>query len=476
MVFSSQIFIFVFLPIALIIYFLIANLLSKFLSQSIKNYILLLLSLLFYCWSGINYITLLLISIFINYICGIIIDNFKNKGTLNKLTLIIGVLFNLLILFYYKYFNFSASIINNIFNSAISLRDIILPLGISFITFQGISYIVDIYRGDAVSNKNPLETALYITFFPKLVSGPIIKYKDFASQLKNRKESLKYFSYGIERIIIGLSKKVIISDILGETVDNIFTLSKSGIDTPTAWIGIICYTLQIYFDFSGYTDTAIGLGSLFGFKFIENFNYPYISKSITEFWRRWHISLSTWFKEYLYIPLGGNRKGKFRTYLNLFIVFFSTGIWHGASFNFIVWGLWHGLFMIIERMIMKKDWYIKIPNFIKLIFTLFIIMIGWVFFRANGLKDAINYLSIMFGLKSFDFITFDYRYLLSTKLIIWVILGVIFSTPFINNILNKFNNNIILEFAQTITLGILFILSIIFIVNSTYSPFIYFQF
>lgn len=476
MVFSSQIFIFVFLPIALIIYFLIANLLSKFLSQSIKNYILLLLSLLFYCWSGINYITLLLISIFINYICGIIIDNFKNKGTLSKLTLIIGVLFNLLILFYYKYFNFSASIINNIFNSAISLRDIILPLGISFITFQGISYIVDIYRGDAVSNKNPLETALYITFFPKLVSGPIIKYKDFASQLKNRKESLKYFSYGIERIIIGLSKKVIISDILGETVDNIFTLSKSGIDTPTAWIGIICYTLQIYFDFSGYTDTAIGLGSLFGFKFIENFNYPYISKSITEFWRRWHISLSTWFKEYLYIPLGGNRKGKFRTYLNLFIVFFSTGIWHGASFNFIVWGLWHGLFMIIERMIMKKDWYIKIPNFIKLIFTLFIIMIGWVFFRANGLKDAINYLSIMFGLKSFDFITFNYRYLLSTKLIIWVILGVIFSTPFINNILNKFKNNIILEFAQTITLGILFILSIIFIVNSTYSPFIYFQF
>lgn len=476
MVFSSQIFIFVFLPIALIIYFLIANLLSKFLRQSIKNYILLLLSLLFYCWSGINYITLLLISIFINYICGIIIDNFKNKGTLSKLTLIIGVLFNLLILFYYKYFNFSASIINNIFNSAISLRDIILPLGISFITFQGISYIVDIYRGDAVSNKNPLETALYITFFPKLVSGPIIKYKDFASQLKNRKESLKYFSYGIERIIIGLSKKVIISDILGETVDNIFTLSKSGIDTPTAWIGIICYTLQIYFDFSGYTDTAIGLGSLFGFKFIENFNYPYISRSITEFWRRWHISLSTWFKEYLYIPLGGNRKGKFRTYLNLFIVFFSTGIWHGASFNFIVWGLWHGLFMIIERMIMKKDWYIKIPNFIKSIFTLFIIMIGWVFFRANGLKDAINYLSIMFGLKSFDFITFDYRYLLSTKLIIWVILGVIFSTPFINNILNKFKNNIILEFAQTITLGILFILSIIFIVNSTYSPFIYFQF
>lgn len=476
MVFSSQIFIFVFLPIALIIYFLIANLLSKFLRQSIKNYILLLLSLLFYCWSGINYITLLLISIFINYICGIIIDNFKNKGTLSKLTLIIGVLFNLLILFYYKYFNFSASIINNIFNSAISLRDIILPLGISFITFQGISYIVDIYRGDAVSNKNPLETALYITFFSKLISGPIIKYKDFASQLKNRKESLKYFSYGIERIIIGLSKKVIISDILGETVDNIFTLSKSGIDTPTAWIGIICYTLQIYFDFSGYTDTAIGLGSVFGFKFIENFNYPYISKSITEFWRRWHISLSTWFKEYLYIPLGGNRKGKFRTYLNLFIVFFSTGIWHGASFNFIVWGLWHGLFMIIERMIMKKDWYIKIPNFIKLIFTLFIIMIGWVFFRANGLKDAINYLSIMFGLKSFDFITFNYRYLLSTKLIIWVILGVIFSTPFINNILNKFKNNIILEFAQTITLGILFILSIIFIVNSTYSPFIYFQF
>ena len=210
--------------------------------------------------------------------------------------------------------------------------------------------------------------------------------------------------------------------------------------------------------------------------FIENFNYPYIAKSITEFWRRWHISLSTWFKEYLYIPLGGNRKGKFRTYLNLLIVFFSTGIWHGASFNYIVWGLWHVLFMIIERAIMKKDWYIKIPNFIKVTFTLLIVMIGWVFFRANGLRDALNYLSIMFGLKSFEFVTFNFKYLLTFKLMAWIAFGVIFSTPFVYDRLKTFENNISFEFAKTIVLGILFIISIIFIVNSTYSPFIYFQF
>lgn len=476
MVFSSQIFIFGFLPITLIMYFLLGNLLSKFLGKSIKNYILLFLSLFFYAWPGIKFIPLLMISVFINYLCGIVIDTFKNKSALSQGALLIGVFFNLLILFYYKYYNFSTSIINNIFSTNFSLKDIALPLGISFITFQGISYIVDIYRGDASPKQNPLEVALYITFFPKVVSGPIIKYKDFGSQLKNRRESLSQFSYGIERIIIGLAKKVIISDILGEITDKIFTLSKTGIDTPTAWIGIICYTLQIYFDFSGYTDTAIGLANIFGFNFIENFNYPYISKSITEFWRRWHISLSTWFKEYLYIPLGGNRKGKLRTYLNLLIVFFSTGIWHGASFNYIVWGLWHGLFMIIERAIMKKDWYIKLPNFIKVTCTLFIVMIGWVFFRADGLRDALNYLSIMFGLKSFDFITFNFRYLLTFKLIAWIIFGVILSTPFIYNKLKKHENNIGFEFAKTIILGILFIISIIFIVNSTYSPFIYFQF
>ena len=468
MLFSSQIFIFGFLPISLILYFL--------LGKVFKNYILLLLSLVFYCWTGTSSIPLLLISILINYIFGILIYNFKNRDKLSRFILIIGVIFNLVILFYYKYFNFSTSVYNYIFNSNITLRNITLPLGISFITFQGISYIVDIYRGDAIVNKNPFSIALYIAFFPKVVSGPIIKYKNIDSQIKDRSVSLSQFSYGVERFVFGLSKKVILSDILGGITDTIFNLLNTGIDTPTAWIGMICYTLQIYFDFSGYSDMAIGLANMFGFSFMENFNYPYISKSITEFWRRWHISLSTWFKEYVYIPLGGNRKGIFRTYINLLIVFFLTGIWHGASLNFIIWGLWHGLFMVIERLIKNKDWYKKIPNYFKTAFTLLIVSLGWILFRSNSLSQAIKYFAIMFGLEHYDFITFDYRYYLTHKIIVWIILGTIFSTPFISNTLKKYENNKSFELIKTIIIGILFITSIIFIVNSTYSPFIYFQF
>jgi len=470
MVFSSQIFIFAFLPIILLIY--------HSLGKPFRNYILLLTSLVFYAWTGVNFLALLILFIVINYICGILIDNYKskNKNNLSKSFLFLGVILNLLILFYYKYFDFSAATLNSIFNTSITLRNIALPVGLSFITFQGISYLVDIYRQDAKVNKNIFSVALYLSFFPKLVSGPIIKYKDIDSQLKERTVKLSQFSYGIDRFIFGLSKKVIISDILGGFSDNIFTLAKTGIDKPTAWIGIICYTLQIYFDFSGYSDMAIGLANMFGFKFMENFNYPYISKSITEFWRRWHISLSPWFKEYLYIPLGGNRKGLMRTYINIFIVFLCTGIWHGASFNFIFWGLWHGLFMIIERIVRKKQWYIKIPNFIKISFTILIVMIGWVLFRANGLLDATNYLSIMFGLKNFEFISFDYRYFLNIKLIVWIIVGIILSTPFISNKIEKYENNKGFQLMKIGIIGILFIISIVFIVNSTYSPFIYFQF
>ncbi|WP_236906244.1 MBOAT family O-acyltransferase [Clostridium isatidis] len=362
------------------------------------------------------------------------------------------------------------------FNTSIPLKYIALPLGISFISFQAISYIVDIYRGDAVVNKNPFYVALYMSLFPKVTSGPIIKYKHIDEQIRNRSITIEKFSYGIERFIFGLAKKVIISDILGNMSDDIFSVLNTGIDTPSSWIAIICYTLQIYFDFSGYSDMAIGLANMFGFNFIENFNYPYISKSIREFWRRWHISLSTWFKEYLYIPLGGNRKGSTRTLINLLIVFFATGIWHGASPNFIIWGFWHGLFMVIERLIKDKDWYKKIPNFIKLILTLFIVMLGWVFFRVNSISEAIKFIAIMFGIKQYDYVSFDYRYFLNTKLIVWIIIGAVLSTPLISNIFKKYKNIKGFELVKTILIGILFIISIIFIVNSTYSPFIYFQF
>ncbi|MDC4238557.1 MBOAT family protein, partial [Clostridium tertium] len=374
-----------------------------------------------------------------------------------------------------KYYDFFLENINTIFNMNLELKKIVLPIGISFFTFQGMSYIIDIYRNDGKVNKNIFSVALYISLFPQLVAGPIIKYKAVDEQIRNRKESIDYFSYGINRFVIGLGKKIIISDMLGAISDNIFLLANSsGIDMITAWIGAICYTLQIYFDFSGYSDMAIGLGHLFGFKFPENFNYPYISRSITEFWRRWHISLSTWFKEYLYIPLGGNRRGN--VYFNLVVVFLVTGLWHGASWNFVIWGLWHGLFMIIERLIRDKAWYKKIPLIIKIFITLFIVIIGWVLFKATTLKEGLRYLSIMFGLVNFSNITFEFTYFISRKFILLIIIGIIASTPIPKNIFNRYKGIKAFELIKTILIILLFIVSIIFMVNSTYSPFIYFQF
>ncbi|MBS5885581.1 MAG: MBOAT family O-acyltransferase [Clostridium sp.] len=467
MLFSSSVFIFIFLPLVLFLYYISG--------KKIRNYILLLASLIFYAWGGVNYLKILMVSILINYIFGLLIDKTVDRSHLRKFILILGIILNLALLFYYKYYDFFIENINNILNMNLELKRIVLPIGISFFTFQGMSYIIDIYRNDGKVNKNIFSVALYISFFPQLVAGPIIKYKTIDEQIRVRKESIDYFSYGINRFVIGLGKKIIISDMLGAISDNIFLLANSsGIDMITAWIGAICYTLQIYFDFSGYSDMAIGLGHLFGFKFSENFNYPYISRSITEFWRRWHISLSTWFKEYLYIPLGGNRRGN--VYFNLFVVFLVTGLWHGASWNFVIWGLWHGMFMIIERVIRNENWYKKIPSFIKIIITLFIVIIGWVLFKATTLEEGLKYLSIMFGLSSFSNITFDYTYFISRKLIILIIIGIIASTPIFKNIFNRYRDIKVFELIKTLLIILLFIISIIFMVNSTYSPFIYFQF
>jgi alginate O-acetyltransferase complex protein AlgI len=456
-----------FLPLSLVSYYISG--------KKIKNYILLLASLFFYAWGGMNYLKVLIISILINYIFGLLVDKTIDKKHLRMFFLILGIILNLALLFYYKYYDFFLENINTIFNMNLELKKIVLPIGISFFTFQGMSYIIDIYRNDGKVNKNIFSVALYISLFPQLVAGPIIKYKAVDEQIRNRKESIDYFSYGINRFVIGLGKKIIISDMLGAISDNIFLLANSsGIDMITAWIGAICYTLQIYFDFSGYSDMAIGLGHLFGFKFPENFNYPYISRSITEFWRRWHISLSTWFKEYLYIPLGGNRRGN--VYFNLVVVFLVTGLWHGASWNFVIWGLWHGLFMIIERLIRDKAWYKKIPLIIKIFITLFIVIIGWVLFKATTLKEGLRYLSIMFGLVNFSNITFEFTYFISRKFILLIIIGIIASTPIPKNIFNRYKGIKAFELIKTILIILLFIVSIIFMVNSTYSPFIYFQF
>ena len=466
MVFSSTIFIFVFLPIVLFTYYI--------LGKKIKNYVLLLSSLFFYAWGGVDYLKILILSIMINYIFGLLIDKVRDNVKIKKIFLAIGVLSNLALLFYYKYYDFFVENSNLVFNTNFQLKYIALPIGISFFTFQGMSYIIDIYRNDGKVNKNPFAVALYISFFPQLVAGPIVKYKTVDDQIRNRKESIEYFSYGINRFVIGLAKKVMIADILGSMADNIFNLYYSGIDTPTAWIGAICYTFQIYYDFSGYSDMAIGLGYMFGFKFMENFNYPYISKSITEFWRRWHISLSTWFKEYLYIPLGGNRRGN--VYFNLFVVFLVTGVWHGAAWTFVFWGLWHGLFILIERFINKKEWYIKTPTIIKYIVTMFIVILGWVLFRADSLDQAIGYISTMFGFNNPSSLTFEYMYFINKKFIFWMLISIIGAVPFISDRLKKYSGNKTFEFISTIFISLLFILSIIFVVNSTYSPFIYFQF
>ncbi len=466
MVFSSTIFIFVFLPIVLLSYFL--------LGKKFKNYILLISSILFYAWGGISYLKVLIASITINYIFGLLIDKWKNNIKLKRIFLGIGILLNLGILFYYKYYDFFIGNVNRVFNTSFSLTEIVLPIGISFFTFQGMSYIIDIYRNDGKVNKNPFSVALYISFFPQLVAGPIIKYKTIDDQIRSRKESLEYFSYGINRFVLGLAKKVIIADILGGMADNIFNLYYSGIDTPTAWIGAICYSFQIYYDFSGYSDMAIGLGYMFGFKFMENFNYPYISKSITEFWRRWHISLSTWFKEYLYIPLGGNRKGN--VYFNLFVVFLVTGIWHGAAWTFVLWGIWHGLFILIERFSKNKSWYIKTPAVIKYIIAMLVVIIGWVLFRADSLSQAVGYIGTMFGLVNAKVITFEYIYFINKKLVVWILISIIGSLPFISNKVIRYKGTKGFEIITTVFILILFIVSIVFVVNSTYSPFIYFQF
>lgn len=465
MVFSSTIFIFIFLPFILFLYYIVG--------KKIKNYILLISSLIFYAWGGVAYLKILIVSIILNYSFGILVDKYSNREMLKKVILTLGVILNLSILFYYKYYDFFIENANVLFGTNLSLKHIVLPIGISFFTFQGMSYIIDIYRGDGNVNKNPFSVALYISLFPQLVAGPIIKYKTIDKEIRSRKESIEQFSYGINRFVLGLSKKVIIADILGDMADNIFKLYETGIDTPTAWIGAICYTFQIYYDFSGYSDMAIGLGHMFGFRFMENFNYPYISKSITEFWRRWHISLSTWFREYLYIPLGGNRKGN--VYVNLFIVFLVTGIWHGASWTFILWGIWHGIFIVIERLIKNKSWYINIPNAVKHLVTMFIVIIGWVLFRADNVSQALGYLEVMFGVNS-NASLYEFTYFINKKLVLWIVVAALGSLPVISNKLRKYNGNKSFEIISTVVILTLFILSIVFIVNSTYSPFIYFQF
>lgn len=475
MIFSSPVFLFVFLPIVLTVYFIIPRFL--------KNTFLLLSSLIFYFWDERKYGFVMLGSILANYFFVYLINKFRSNEKHKKLILITALVFNLALLVFFKYLSFIVQNLNQIFNIPIEVLDgvaeIHLVAGISFFTFHAISYVVDVYHQEKPL-KNIIDVSLYFAFFPQLIAGPIIRYHTIVDQLIERKVNSKMFADGVNRFILGLSKKVIIADTLETLASDIFTINPMYLDPKTAWIGIICYTLQLYFDFSGYSDMAIGMAKMFGFTFMENFNYPYISQSITEFWRRWHISLSSWFRDYVYIPLGGNRKGQFRTILNLFAVFLLCGFWHGASWNFIVWGIWHGYFLVIERL-WVGDFLAKLWRPVRHIYTLLIVMIGWVFFRANNLTHALDYLEAMFGLTNPG----DYAqsFYISSLIVGAFIAGIIFSLP-IPQIFADFKAkyiksdyvNLAGSFIYSTALIALFVIATMFLATSTYHPFIYFRF
>ena len=467
MLFSSTTFIFLFLPIVSATYLLAR--------KEIRNNLLLLASLFFYAWGEPRYLLIMLLTILINYVGANYISRSKNDQH-RKILLVLSIIADLGCLFYFKYFNFFIENLNNITHLNLHFIDVVMPIGISFYTFQAMSYLIDVYRCDVKAQKSIYNLALYITLFPQLIAGPIVKYHDVEEQISNRDSTFEKVSYGIKRFIIGLSKKMIIANTLGVVADQIFSAPAQSLDTPTAWLGAITYSLQLFYDFSGYSDMAIGLGSIFGFKFLENFNYPYISKSITEFWRRWHISLSTWFKEYLYIPLGGNRVSKNRTYLNLLIVFLATGFWHGAAWNFIVWGLWHGFFIVLEKI---TGWHkMETKNIfhlcLKHLYASFVFIIGWVMFRAENMTYAFHYIQNMFGLTKIA--KLQHINGLDVQSGVVLVVALVCATPIFHKMLDIPYKHKILRSLVNIWLMFLFIISLSIIANATYNPFIYFRF
>lgn len=469
MIFSSFTFLCYFLPVVFCTYYLLPN--------KARNLFLLCASLFFYAWGNPSHLTLLCFLILTGYGAVYFIEKFPKYAS----KICIGFVFYILgIFFFFKYGDFSIATYNQLANKKTDLIGILMPLGISFYVFQLISYIVDVYRHQAVAQKNLLTLSLYISSFPQLIAGPIVRYDTIARQLVCRRHSLLKIYQGLRRFIIGLSKKVIIADLLGTFVDRIFNESITALTPTIAWFGIILYALQIYYDFSGYSDMAIGLGRMFGFRFLENFNYPYISRSISEFWRRWHISLSSWFKSYVYIPLGGNRKGLFRTCINLLFVFLLTGFWHGASWTFVVWGLWYGFFIVLEK-IMKKLFHNNkigpcgkvVFNLFGRVYTVFVVLIGWVFFRAENLETAWQYLRLMFNQRPFDqFYGFSYYF----QGMGWIVLGValLAMTGLFKNLLNI--KGFFAHFCINVFLLSCFMLVIVLLTSNSYSPFIYFRF
>ncbi|MBQ3432475.1 MAG: MBOAT family protein [Clostridia bacterium] len=472
MVFSSSTFLIVFLPVTLALYYVIGHFVSR--NMTVKNIILLIASLLFYAWGEPVYIILMLLSIVFNFIAGKDIDSAKkaNNPAQAKIAFLIAIIFNLAVLGFFKYFGFLVENINMLLHTDMHIPQLALPIGISFYTFQIMSYIIDLYRGETEVQEHIVPFALYVSLFPQLIAGPIVKYRDVAQQLYMRKESLQKFSHGMLRFTVGLSKKLLLANTLGAVYTTIQAGGAAHTSTLSAWIGILCYTLQIYFDFSGYSDMAIGLGKMFGFHFNENFNYPYIATSVTDFWRRWHISLSTWFKEYVYIPLGGNRKKVPRVILNLMIVWLLTGLWHGAAWTFISWGVFYGVLLIIEKYVLAKV-LPHIPNVIKRAVTLIIVMVGWVFFSAPTLSEAMQYLRTMFG-GGIGFADAQAKYLLSGNIIV-ILIGIVAATPLYKRVIRSLRPQTVSRLKIAV-FPILFLLCLVFMISETYNPFLYFRF
>ena len=392
MLFSSTVFLFIFLPLTLFFYYIA--------DRKFKNYFLLAASLIFYAWGEPKFIFVMLVSIFANYVFGLLADRFREKKAAGRAVIVAMCLWNISIFFVYKYLNFTITQIDRFFGADIPLTKFTLPIGISFFTFQAMSYVIDVYRKNGEVQKNPLSVALYITFFPQLIAGPIVRYETVAREIKDRKETLSDFYKGLKRFVYGLCKKLILSNSMAVVADLSFNANDlSSVSVVGAWLGMLCYTLQIYYDFSGYSDMSIGLGLMFGFHFNENFDHPYASKSVSEFWRRWHISLGTWFRDYVYFPLGGSRvKSRARLVFNLFVVWFLTGVWHGASWNFIFWGLFYFVILTFEKLSgIPKKLTKKPAVFIYRVFTLLCVMFGWVLFRSEGLRRAYQYFRAMFG-------------------------------------------------------------------------------
>ena len=431
---------------------------------------------MFYAWGEPVYIFLMIGTIIFDYIMALKINKYKRDRKKAKQFFIFTLLVNVGILVFFKYVGFIIGNINGIFSINIPFNELALPVGISFYTFQVLSYIVDVYLGKVKVQRSFISFGAYVTMFPQLVAGPIVQYETIEEQLNYREESLEKFGQGVERFIQGLGKKVLLANSIGIIWTTISAMDLGSMSVLTAWIGIIAYTFQIYFDFSGYSDMAMGLGKMFGFDFIENFNFPYISTSITEFWRRWHISLGSWFREYIYIPLGGNRVSLGKQIRNIFAVWFLTGLWHGASWNFIVWGLYYGVILLLEKMVFANILE-RVPTFIKHIYTMLLIMIGWVFFASPNLSFAMEYLNAMFGFGNHVLMDSAGIYYLYTNAIMFVILGVC-STPIVKNILDRIVVKSKLGYVNgsLITYMVILFLATAYLVNETYNPFLYFRF